>query len=47
MQITLNQTQAQILENLVKQGKYRSLDEAINAALLLLIDDVLSTGQKK
>lgn len=40
MQITLSQEQTQVLEALVKHGKYPSLEEAINAALLLLIDDV-------
>ena len=40
MQITLSQEQTQILEALVKQGQYSSLEEAINTALLLLIDDL-------
>ena len=40
MQITLSQEQAQVLEALVKHGQYPSLEEAINTALLLLIDDV-------
>ncbi|MGA9382084.1 MAG: hypothetical protein WBV73_25265 [Phormidium sp.] len=40
MQITLSQEQTQILETLVKQGQYSSLEEAINTALLLLIDDL-------
>ena len=40
MQITLSQEQTQIIETLVKQGKYPSLEEAINTALLLLIDDI-------
>ena len=45
MQITLSQEQTQILEALVKYGQYPSLEEAINTALLLLIDDVtLSDG---
>jgi len=39
MQITLSQAQTQVLETLVKQGKYPSLEEALNTALLLLIDD--------
>jgi Arc/MetJ-type ribon-helix-helix transcriptional regulator len=45
MQITLSQEQTQVLEALVKHGQYTSLEEALNAALLLLIDDVaLSNG---
>ncbi|MCA1991996.1 MAG: hypothetical protein LDL41_08105 [Coleofasciculus sp. S288] len=40
MQITLSQEQTQVLEALVRYGKYPSLEEAINTALLLLIDDV-------
>ncbi len=40
MQITLSQEQTQVLEALVKQGQYSSLEEAINTALLLLIDEV-------
>ncbi|MFB2835720.1 type II toxin-antitoxin system ParD family antitoxin [Floridanema evergladense] len=40
MQITLSLEQTQILEALVKQGQYSSLEEAINTALLLLIDDL-------
>ena len=40
MQITLSQEQTQILETLIKQGQYSSLEEAINTALQLLIDDL-------
>jgi antitoxin ParD1/3/4 len=40
VQITLSQSQSEVLETLVKQGQYPSLEEAINTALLLLIDDV-------
>jgi antitoxin ParD1/3/4 len=40
MQITLSKEQTQVIESLVKQGKYPSLEEAINTALLLLIDDI-------
>lgn len=40
MQITLSQEQTQVLEALVKHGQYPSLEEAINTALLLLIDDL-------
>ncbi len=39
MKITLSQAQTQVLETLVKQGQYPSLEEALNTALLLLIDD--------
>lgn len=38
MQITLSQEQTQVLETLVTQGKYSSLEEAVNTALLLLIE---------
>ena len=41
MQITLSQEQTKVLETLVKHGQYSSLEEAINTALLLLIDDVI------
>lgn len=45
MQITLSQEQTQVLEALVQHGQYSSLEEALNTALLLLIDDVaLSNG---
>ncbi len=40
MQITLSQEQTHVLEALVKYGQYSSLEEALNTALLLLIDDV-------
>lgn len=40
MQITLNPEQTQILETLLKQGQYSSVEEAINTALQLLINDV-------
>jgi antitoxin ParD1/3/4 len=40
MQITLSPDQTQVLEALVKHGQYSSLEEAINTALLLLIDDI-------
>ena len=40
MQITLSQAQSEVLETLIKQGQYPSLEEAINTPLLLLIDDV-------
>jgi len=39
MQIALNQAQTEVLETLVKQGKYKSLEEALNIALLLLLDE--------
>lgn len=40
MQITLSTQQSKILESLSQQGKYPSLEDAINAALVLLADDV-------
>jgi antitoxin ParD1/3/4 len=39
MQLTLNQAQTQVLRTLVQQGRYPSLEEALNIALLLLIDE--------
>ncbi|WP_293125388.1 hypothetical protein [Microcoleus sp. bin38.metabat.b11b12b14.051] len=48
MQITLSPHQTQVLEALVKDGQYSSLEEAINTALLLLIDDLtLSDSSNK
>ncbi|WP_072622674.1 hypothetical protein [Spirulina major] len=40
MQVTLNPIQTEILETLVQQGQYPSLEMALNAALLGLLDDV-------
>ena len=39
MQVTLNSTQAAILSTLVEQGQYPSLETALNAALLQLVDE--------
>lgn len=39
MQITLSQEQTQVLERLVQQGRYPSLEAAINTALILLTDE--------
>ncbi len=41
MQITLSQAQTHALETLIKQGQYSSLEEALDAALLLLIDEAM------
>lgn len=38
MQITLSQEQTQVLETLVEQGQYASLEDALNTALLLLLE---------
>jgi Arc/MetJ-type ribon-helix-helix transcriptional regulator len=38
MQITLSPEQTQILETLVERGQYPSPEEALNTALLLLIE---------
>lgn len=40
MQITLSAQQSKILESLSQQGKYPSLEDAVNAALVLLADDI-------
>ncbi|BAU42562.1 hypothetical protein [Leptolyngbya sp. O-77] len=40
MQITLSVEQSKILETLSLQGRYRSIEDAIDAALLLLADEV-------
>jgi antitoxin ParD1/3/4 len=39
MQITLSQAQTHALETLIKQGQYSSPEAALDAALLLLIDE--------
>lgn len=39
MQLTLNPLQSGILETVVQQGQYPSLEIALNAALLGLVDD--------
>ncbi len=41
MQITLSQEQSQLLELLVKSGRYASLEVAIDQALLFLIDQTV------
>ena len=41
MQITLSSQQSKALESLSQQGGYPSLEDAINAALLLLADEVM------
>ena len=43
MQITLSTQQSKILESLARQGQYTSLEETIDAALILLAEQV--TGQ--
>lgn len=43
MQITLSTEQSRILESLTRQGQYTSLEETIDAALVLLAEQV--TGQ--
>lgn len=40
MQITLSAQQSKILESLSQQGGYRSLENAIDIALVLLADEV-------
>lgn len=40
MQIVLSAQQSKILEALLQQGRYRSLEEAIDVALALLADEV-------
>lgn len=40
MQITLSAEQSKILETLSLQGQYRSIEDAIDAALLLLADEI-------
>lgn len=41
MQITLSQAQTNALETLIEQGQYSSPEEALDAALLLLIDEAM------
>ncbi|MGD1852064.1 MAG: hypothetical protein ACFCBU_16255 [Cyanophyceae cyanobacterium] len=45
MQITLSQEQSRILESLSRQGKYTSLETAIDAALLLLAEQLTDAEQ--
>ncbi|MGB0562695.1 MAG: hypothetical protein ACPGVO_12970 [Spirulinaceae cyanobacterium] len=40
MQVTLDPIQTEILATLVKQGQYPSLEMALNAALLQLLDEI-------
>ncbi|WP_138071205.1 hypothetical protein [Picosynechococcus sp. PCC 11901] len=40
MQITLSTQQSRILESLARQGQYTSLEETIDAALVLLAEQV-------
>ncbi|MDJ1173035.1 hypothetical protein [Roseofilum capinflatum] len=39
MMIALSEEQTQVLTLLVKQGRYASLQEALDAALILLVDE--------
>lgn len=47
MQITLSTQQSQILESLSQQGKYPSLEDAINAALVLLADEIIQQNPEE
>ncbi|HLP91416.1 MAG TPA: hypothetical protein VK184_22890 [Nostocaceae cyanobacterium] len=40
MQITLSSQQSQVLESLVQQGGYHSIDDAIDTALVLLAEQI-------
>ncbi|MEO1389828.1 MAG: hypothetical protein AAFV85_21020 [Cyanobacteria bacterium J06634_6] len=42
MQITLSSQQSKALETIFQQGRYSSLEDAIDMALLLLADEVTS-----
>ncbi|WP_204106018.1 MULTISPECIES: hypothetical protein [Spirulina sp. CCY15215] len=42
MQITLSQEQTRVLELLLKQSQYASMEDAIDTALVLLADEVSS-----
>lgn len=44
MQVTLNSIQVEILEMLVENGQYPSLEIALDAALLRLIDEGVVSG---
>ncbi|NES21938.1 MAG: hypothetical protein F6K41_24185 [Symploca sp. SIO3E6] len=41
MQITLSSQQSRILESLSQQGKYTSIEDAIDTALVLLADEII------
>jgi antitoxin ParD1/3/4 len=47
MQITLSSQQSQILESLSQQGGYATLEDAINAALILLADEITQQGSEE
>jgi antitoxin ParD1/3/4 len=47
MQITLSSQQSQILESLSQQGGYATLEDAINAALVLLADEITQQGSEE
>ncbi|MEO1255710.1 MAG: hypothetical protein AAFY41_12645 [Bacteroidota bacterium] len=47
MKITLSTQQSQILKSLSQQGKYPSLEDAINAALVLLADDIIQQNPEE
>ncbi len=40
MEITLTQTQTQVLETLIQQGCYSSIEDALDTALLLLVEEM-------
>lgn len=41
MQITLSSQQSQVLESLLQQGGYASVEDAIDTALVLLADTII------
>ena len=47
MQITLSSQQSKILESLSQQGGYRSLEDAIDTALILLADEITSHNSEE
>lgn len=39
MEINLSQTQTQVLKTLIQQGRYSSVEDALDMALLLLLEE--------
>jgi predicted transcriptional regulator len=47
MQITLSSQQSKILESLCLQGGYRSLEDTIDSALILLAEEITSHNSEE
>ena len=47
MQITLSSQQSKILESLLQPGRYHSLEDTIDTALVLLADEITSHNSEE